>query len=239
MPERPEPAVAAVTLDAGNTLLYSDPTPSQIYAHHISRYGREVAPEEVAPVFADAWAEMQRHSDHGRDRYGSQPGGERAWWGAFVREVIGRLDHEAPWEPLLDDLYRAFASSHVWRPFPETLDTLRELRRRGVRLAVISNWDRRLPAILHELGIDRFMDVVTVSALEGVEKPAAAIFHHTVERLGVAPEATLHVGDSPYEDYQGARRAGLKALLLDRPGAFDGAPYDRIASLDAVLEVVA
>ncbi len=234
-----EHAVTAVTLDAGNTLLYSDPAPPVIYARHLSRYGRPVDPDEVAPVFAEAWAHMQRHSEPGRDRYSSQPGGERAWWGALVREVVARLDHEAPWEPLLDDLYRAFASSDVWHPFPETLDTLRELHGRGLRLAVISNWDGRLPAILHHLGIDHWLDALAVSALEGVEKPARAIFHRTLDRLGVAPAQAVHVGDSPYEDYQGAKRAGLSALLLDRRGAFDGAPYERIDSLDAVLDAVA
>ena len=98
----------AVTLDAGNTLLYCDPPPPVIYARQLSRYGPVVGPEEVEPVFHEAWTQMQQATPPGgRDRYSCYPGGERAWWGAFVRDVVRRLDHPAPWRPLLDDLYDA------------------------------------------------------------------------------------------------------------------------------------
>ena len=53
----------AVTFDLGGTLLYSDPSPAEIYASHLSRLGREVRPEEVGPVFASTWADMQRRTD--------------------------------------------------------------------------------------------------------------------------------------------------------------------------------
>jgi putative hydrolase of the HAD superfamily len=229
---------AAITFDAGNTLLYCDPPPPVIYAHHLSRYGQTVTADEVEPVFGDAWAQMQRRTAPGSDRYTSYPGGERGWWGAFVREVLRRLDHPAPWAPLLADLYDAFARPEVWHAFPDTVDTLGELRRRKLRLAVISNWDRRLPDILRHLGVDGFFDVVSVSAVEGVEKPSPEIFHRTVKRLGVAAEDTVHVGDSPHEDYQGAASAGVQPVLIDRRGAFSGEPYRRITTLAGLLEMV-
>lgn len=229
---------AAVTFDAGNTLLYCDPSPSEIYAAKLSRLGRPVNAEEVGPVFRQAWAEMQRRTSPGQDRYSSEPGGERAWWGEFVKEVLGRLDHDAPWKPLLEDLYAAFSDDGVWRVFPETAATLRELRTRGLALAIISNWDRRLPEILRSLGlIDRF-EVVTVSAIEGVEKPSPEIFQRTSSRLGVDPSSTLHVGDAPLEDYAGARNAGFAAVLIDRHGLFVDQPYRRISSLGEILEIV-
>lgn len=229
---------AAVSFDVGGTLLYSDPSPAEIYAHHLSRRGRAVRAEEVGPVFQEAWAEMQRRSAPGHDRYGSVDGGEHAWWGAFVREVLGRLDHDAPWEPLLEDLYANFSDPRVWRTFEGATETLAELARRGIRLAVTSNWDRRLPGILRGLDLlDRFQ-VVTVSSIAGVEKPAAAIFRHTLERLGVPSERTLHVGDSPLEDYAGAENAGLAAALIDRRGLFDRRSYRCIGNLTELLALV-
>jgi len=228
----------AVTFDAGNTLLYCDPSPSEIYATQLSRLGRPVHAEEVGPVFRQAWAEMQRRTSPGLDRYNSVPGGERAWWGEFVKEILGQLDHDAPWEPLLDDLYAAFSDDGVWRVFPETATTLSKLRTRGLALAIISNWDRRLPDILRSLGlIDRF-EAVTVSAIEGVEKPSQEIFQRTSRRLGVDPSSILHVGDSPLEDYSGARNAGFTAVLIDRHNLFADEPYQRISSLDEVLSII-
>jgi putative hydrolase of the HAD superfamily len=228
----------AVCFDAGNTLLYCDPSPAEIYAGKLSRYGRAVTPEEAAPAFRDAWAEMQRRTAAGRDRYTSMAGGERAWWGAFVREVLQRLDHEAPWEPLLDELYDAFSRADVWHSYPDTVPTLRALQRSEIALAVVSNWDRRLGAILEALSLEPFFEVITVSAIEGVEKPAAEIFERTVKRLGMAPSAVIHVGDSPREDYHGAASAGLTPLLIDRRGLFSDDEYHRISSLEAVLDLV-
>ena len=229
---------AAVTFDIGGTLLHSDPTPAEIYATHLSLLGRRVCPDEVGPVFASAWAEMQSRTAPGRDRYNSVAGGERAWWGEFVRTVLSRLDHDAPWETLLDDLYRAFSEDSVWRTYPHAIETLDGLADRGLELAVISNWDHRLPDILEVLDLTKYFKVVTVSAIAGVEKPAAEIFSRTLDQIGVAPGEALHVGDSPLEDYAGAENAGLGAALIDRRNLFAGQPYRRVASLTEVVDLV-
>ena len=157
---------------------------------------------------------------------------------ALAVKVLGRIEHDAPWEPLLDELYAAFACTKVWKAFPETRATLAELAARGVSLAVISNWDKRLPEILDRLDLTGTFDVITVSTIEGMEKPAPEIFLRTVARLEVKPEAALHVGDSPLEDYQGARAAGLTPVLIDRHTLFAHDSYRRIVSLEGVLDLV-
>lgn len=218
-------------------MIYCDPSPGEIYAHHLSRLGRPVRAEEVGPVFRDAWAAMQRQSVPGRDRYSSVAGGELAWWGAFVREVLRRLDHDAPWEPLLEDLYAAFCEASVWKIYPETIGTLEALVERGIRPAVISNWDRRLPDILCSLGIFEIFETVTVSSIEGVEKPSSEIFHRTLERMGISADEAIHVGDSPLEDYTGAENAGLTSVLIDRHELFADEPYRRVSSLEEILDL--
>ena len=228
----------AVTFDAGGTMIYCDPSPGEIYAHHLSRHGRPVRAEEVGPVFREAWAELQKRTVPGKNRYNSVPGGELGWWGEFVREVLRRLDHDAPWEPLLEDLYAAFCDASVWRVFPETMSTLEALAGCGVRLAVISNWDRRLPDILRSLGLFEIFETVTVSSIEGFEKPSSEIFHRTLERMEISAEEAIHVGDSPLEDYTGAETAGLGAALIDRHELFADEPYRRISSLDQILAIV-
>jgi putative hydrolase of the HAD superfamily len=197
-----------------------------------------VAVDAVGPVFSDAWADLQSRTPPGIDRYGSQPGGEKMWWGAFLREVLARLDHDAAWQPLLDDLYHAFAQPDVWRVYPETRSTLETVRERGLRTAVISNWDRRLPEILETLGLTGCFDTITVSSLEGAEKPAPAIFERTLFRLGVRSEEAVHVGDSPLDDYRGAEAVGMLPVLVDRRGAFAMDGYRRVSRLDEVLTLL-
>lgn len=230
--------ISAVCFDAGNTLLFCDPSVADIYSEALGRHGRPVRADEVAPVFSGVWAELQEQSPPGIDRYGSYPGGEKMWWGAFLREVLRRLGHDAAWEPLLDDLFEAFSRTEVWKAFPDTVPTLERLRDRGVQLAVISNWDRRLPAILDGLGLTPFFDTVTVSSIEGVEKPAPAIFARTLERLGARAETTIHIGDSPLEDYEGSEGAGMIPVLIDRHGAFGINGYRRVESLGELVALI-
>ncbi len=227
--------ITTITFDAGNTLLFCDPTPAEIYSEVLSRYGRVVTADEVDPVFAGAWAELQARTPPGVDRYNSQPGGEKQWWGAFLREVLARLEHDAEWRPLLDELYAAFSNPEVWKVYPETRATLEAIHGRGLEMAVVSNWDRRLPEILDGLDLTGWFTTITVSAIEKVEKPAAGIFLRTLERLGVGPGETLHIGDSPLEDYEGAKAVGMTPVLIDRRGTFAGNCYLRIGSLDEVL----
>jgi HAD superfamily hydrolase (TIGR01509 family) len=89
---------------------------------------------------------------------------------------------------------------------PGALETVRRLQARGLALCVVSNWDCGLAEHLERLGLR--LPVVT-SAEAGAAKPDPAIFTLALERLGVAPERALHVGDSP-ADETGAAAAGMR-----------------------------
>jgi len=230
-------AAEAVLLDVGGTLIECRPSPPEIYARELRRLGHEARGEAVAAAFAAVWAELTEEHPRGLDRYHHLKGGERAWWTEFVRRVLLRLSSPAPLEPVVKALFEAFADTSLWHVFPEVQEVLASLRRRGLRLAAVSNWDSRLPELLDRLGLAASLDALLVSGLEGVEKPAPEIFRRAAARLGVAPGRCLHAGDSPLDDYRGAESAGLAAVLVDRHGLFsDG--YRRIRDLrglDAVL----
>ena len=93
---------------------------------------------------------------------------------------------------------------------------LAALRGLGLGLAVVSNFDSRLPPLLDALGLAPFFDVVACSGAVGTAKPDGAIFAHALAVLGVEAHEALHVGDSRVNDYDGARAAGIEALLVDR-----------------------
>ena len=224
-------SVRAVLLDVGGTLVESRPSAPEVYARVLTRLGQPVSGDQVEPVFRAVWTEMTELHPRGLDRYSRLKGGEVAWWGEFLRRVLGRLESPAPWQAALDELFVAFADPALWHVFPEVPDVLARLQRRGYPLAVVSNWDSRLPQLLDDLGLAPFFQTQVVSALEGVEKPAPEIFLRAAARLGVPPEECLHVGDSPLDDLRGAESAGVRAVLLDRHNLFaNGAP--RITTLE-------
>ncbi len=227
----------AVLFDVGGTLIESRPGAPAVYARVLSRWGTTVQAGDVAPVFREVWSELTQLHPRGLDRYHNLKGGEREWWGEFLRRVLARLGHPAPWKPVLDELFDAFADPDLWHVFPEVGEVLARLRSEGLRLAVVSNWDSRLVALLGELGLAGFFQAVLVSSLEGVEKPGAEIFHRAAERLGVAAGECLHVGDSPLDDYRGAESAGMGAVLVDRAGIFaDG--YLKVSDLRGLYDLV-
>jgi HAD superfamily hydrolase (TIGR01509 family) len=76
-------------------------------------------------------------------------------------------------------------------------------------------------------------DVVVDSATTGAAKPDPAIFRHALSRLGVAAGRALYVGDDPANDLDGARAAGIDAVLIDRSS--DRAP----GSIGALTELEA
>ncbi len=105
-----------------------------------------------------------------------------------------------------------------FRAFPDAAPALATLRARGLALVVVSNWDCSLPGVLEEAGLLELVDGVVSSAEAGAAKPDPAPFRRGLELVGASPDQALHVGDSPGKDVEGARAAGLEAVLLAREG---------------------
>jgi putative hydrolase of the HAD superfamily len=124
----------------------------------------------------------------------------------------------------------------TWREgvelYPDTPKTLGELRRRGVRTAIVSNCSYEAGAVVHQLGLDRMVDELVLSCQVGVAKPQPAIFEVALARLGVPPESALFVDDRA-ENVESARRLGLQALLITRGDA--AASPDSLRDLTPLL----
>jgi putative hydrolase of the HAD superfamily len=216
-----------VFFDAGATLVHPDPPVERIYARELAEDGCSVTPEKLNRALSLAWDAVRSEADP--NRYGGVRG-EGAFWRAFLDRVRGSLDGGRVSEAAFDRLAGHFRTPSSWAVYPDVVATLDELARRGFKLAVVSNWDSHLPRLLEGLGLaDRFA-TLAVSAIEETGKPGSAIFHRACDRAGVAPSEALHVGDSLAEDYEGARAAGLAAVLLDRHGLHPDVP-DRIENL--------
>jgi putative hydrolase of the HAD superfamily len=226
-------SVSAVLFDAGGTLFTERSSRDEVYAGLLAELGVPRPVAEVARLrtaihdeLPEVWQGAVRYSD--------------AWFREFVRRLLARVGSAADPEELRARLAAWFTRAENYVVYADVPPILAALRARGLRLGVVSNWSDRLPALLDGLGLTPHFDAVVVSALVGRSKPDPAIFLEAVRRLGQSPARALHVGDHPLNDLQGARAAGLQAVLLDRAGSPppDVPPGDCIRSLSELSAVL-
>lgn len=103
-------------------------------------------------------------------------------------------------ERLIEEAYRWVLDPVSWTSYPDTAAALRRLRTAGVPVAVVSNigWDLR--SVFDHAGVADLVTEFTLSYLEGSMKPDEKLFRVACERLGVAPEDVLMIGDSADHD---------------------------------------
>jgi putative hydrolase of the HAD superfamily len=209
--------IRAVLFDAGNTLVWLD---HAFLVELLAEHGVIATERDLLEAEQEAKRALDELVRSGR------VGGDAARGRAYFAEVFRRLgvsDEQFP--PLAQRLWARHAERNLWSSVRErTAETLGELRDRGFRLAVISNADGRVEALLAATGLGEFFDFVIDSHLVGMEKPDPRIFQLGLERMGVEPHEAVYVGDLYEVDVVGARAAGMRPILID--------PLDRFAELD-------
>jgi putative hydrolase of the HAD superfamily len=185
---------------------------------------RNLPVEVLNRQFGQAWRNLRdfRHA--------------RPEWAALVDAAFAGLTERPPSQTFFPDVYAAFAEPESWRIYDDVIPALETLRKAGLRLAVISNWDGRLRPLLRRLGLVRYFEAIMVSCEVRVPKPGKAIFRAAARELALTPVTILHVGDSRAMDFVGARAAGLQAAWLDRSGT-GRAKRGRIRSLAELASV--
>jgi putative hydrolase of the HAD superfamily len=118
-------------------------------------------------------------------------------------------------EGYFEAVYREFGLPGAWQLRPGAKVVLEELYRSGIRLGIVSNFDRRLYRVLDELGIRSYFEQVVISSEVGADKPSPKIFKEALSRFKVPADEMLHVGDDEVTDGAGARAAGIPAVIVD------------------------
>jgi putative hydrolase of the HAD superfamily len=228
--------VRAVLFDAGGTLVHVRPSVGAVYSDTASRYGVEISKERLDPAFRSAWKRLRPQHGHASP-FRTSEADERAWWRKLVETIfadVGARDAFADrFDPFFDELYEVFALPDVWNVFDDVVPTLDALNRAGIRCAVVSNWDSRLPRLLTALALAEQFEFVLTSAETGFSKPHPAIFEAAVSRLELPAQQVVNIGDSFVEDVEGAEAAGLRGVHLTRDGG------DGIATLTALVDRIA
>jgi len=128
----------------------------------------------------------------------------------FLDDLAWGLEDELGHRPTLHrfrEIY--FEALHANEPMLELMRTLRE---HGHRMAILANnvreWE---PLWRSKLPVDEIFELIVDSAWVGMRKPDPAIYHLTLERLGVAPEASLFIDDNEL-NVEAARELGMRAV---------------------------
>jgi HAD superfamily hydrolase (TIGR01662 family) len=206
-----------IFFDVGNTLLF--PNRARMLAP---------LPEDRHPTL-EAWQALERRTKQEFDQGLMDGKVDHGFWWTFhtyLLQGINALD-----DGVRNTLVANTQNSANWdQILPGTREALDRIRR-DYAIAVISNADGKIDAVLRRTGIVDCFASITDSGNVGHEKPHPAIFEAALREMKASPAESLYVGDVYSVDYVGARRAGMQAVLLDLAGAYRDREFPRVESL--------
>jgi putative hydrolase of the HAD superfamily len=154
---------------------------------------------------------------------------------------LASIGAPSPGAAQVDELVACYIDA--WNRSVEPVENIQALMAalgRRYRLSIITNthYPDLITRNLRRMGLEEAFALVVTSVEFGWRKPHASIFAHTLARLGIPSAQAMYVGDSYEDDYLGATRAGLDAILIDPAGRYAGQAarrVTRLAEIEALL----
>ncbi|TSC91514.1 MAG: putative hydrolase of the HAD superfamily [Parcubacteria group bacterium Licking1014_17] len=120
------------------------------------------------------------------------------------------------------------AEAVFWKSFmdkihlrPRILEFLRSIKKAGLKTVVITDLTARVQfEKISKLALDRFVDFVVTSEEAGGDKPSAAIFRVALKKCGLKPSQVVMVGDNRKRDVAGARKLGIRTIIINKELGF-------------------
>jgi HAD superfamily hydrolase (TIGR01662 family) len=192
----------AVTFDFGQTLCDLD---TDLLSRRLAERGLAARADRLEVSVTAGW---RAYDDAIARGFGGHP------WKIFMSSLLAGAGLEGPAAAAaVDWLWTEQPSRNLWRrPIAGMIELCRALHAGGVPVGIVSNSEGRLAELVEEIGWAADFPVVADSGKLGVQKPDPFIFRWAAERLGVAVESIVHVGDSWGADVEGALRAGMRAV---------------------------
>lgn len=202
-----------LTWDVKDTLLRLRLPVGQQYQAEAKARGLQVDPSVLEASF------RQVYQSHWRlfPNYGlSQGMTSHQWWVDVVSQTfhLSGVQDERAVRPLAESLYQDFCTDKYWEVLAGAREGLQGCGDLGLKMAVISNFDRRLEDILRNFDLDRHFDFVLTSEDAGCAKPDLGIFRKALSLAGVSPQHSAHIGDDYNNDYRAPRQMGMFSFLL-------------------------
>jgi putative hydrolase of the HAD superfamily len=167
-----------------------------------------------------------------------EPAWETMPLAASLRLLCRELGVQDPDIERLSDLRLAYMRQAL-KPQREVIHTLREVRRRGLRLGLISACSGDVPVVWGETPLADLIDVTVFSSVVGFCKPDPRIYRLATSKLGVDAARCLYVGDGGHDELGGAARVGMTSVLVQPGGRqLSAEPRDWTARINEIPEVL-
>ena len=186
------------------------------------RYGLELDATRYDQARRAAFTTLKRHPELDHDEES---------WVLFTEQIIVGMGGTGDTYAAAVEMEGAWAHAHHFELYDDALAVLEGLRATGLKIGLLSNTARDLDEFVAHHGLT--VDAVLTSRAHGKTKPHETIFRRMLELLAVDAADALMVGDTLEDDVDGARAAGMRALLVDREGRYPDSP-ERLEDLRAL-----
>ena len=202
------PPAVAVFFDVDFTLIYPGPTfQGEGYERFCTSYGIAVNPAR----FDEAVRAASSTLDDDQQLYDEE---------IFIRYTSRIIHGMGGQGPRVDEcsreIYAEWAACHHFFMYEDVAPVLRELASRGLKIGLISNSHRSMESFQRHFELDGLIAGAVSSSEHGYMKPHPSIFQAAMTLVGAPPERSVMVGDSLTHDIEGARRAGMRGVLVHR-----------------------
>jgi putative hydrolase of the HAD superfamily len=211
--------IKAVFFDLYQTLVRYQPSQEELEAEALKSFGFDVSPERLRHPVLTA-------NEHIYQQIAKRPLSQRsreetmALYMEYQRIVLKEAGIGAEEKVVLGLLGMMQQEKMDLVLFDDVLEALDDLKKRGLKLGLISNIERDMSATLEKLGLSARLDIVVTSQDAGFTKPQPEIFRFALDKAGVKPDEAAYVGDQYQVDVIGSESAGMKGILLDRDGYY-------------------
>jgi HAD superfamily hydrolase (TIGR01509 family) len=208
--------IKAVLFDMGNTLVkYDYGSPEEVFKKILTSLGFYKSLDEIKKAFLSAEREAEDTnllSSFGKIKC------EEFWyrWDSLVLKHL-KIEENEELPKIIHSRWFDFVDSTL---YPEAKQVLLELKQRGLKIGLISTaYEEEIQFILEKADLEKttFDIIVGVDTIRKA-KPNPDTFKYAISKLNVKPEEAIFVGDNVEADYEGAEKAGIHALLIDRTG---------------------
>lgn len=224
---RGTPQYHCVAFDAVGTLIHAHPSVAEVYSIIGKRHGASLQQGEIKRRFSKAFVSRQLELT-------TSESAELTFWKSIVSEVVGEIQEP---DACFQELYSHFAKPEAWTVDSDAAHIIRELMSQGIKIAVASNFDHRLHAVLDGHSELKQILLRCISSEIGWRKPSQEFFEHLTKITSCRADEILMVGDDLENDVLGARHSGLDAAHLTPKGACNSGVL-QIRSLREVLDLV-
>lgn len=213
--------IKAVLLDFGDTLVGFDQFDYDACLRELHRSllgdGVDLIYEDFKKVYFEVRDRIYRETEDSLEEFN------------FCFRISEALKHFGyafnPSERLIIDAVEAFMDLLIDTvAIDERVHSVLQTLHQKYKLGLVSNfgYPPTIIRLLRKFDLIGFFDAITISGDVGWRKPSPKIFESALNTLHIAPSEAAFVGDAPYHDIQGAKKMGMKTILLTKASVIEG-----------------